>query len=81
MPKLSKILWTLIILCFVVTVITFAFGLVIVGAVIFSLIGVYRYYLARKRSRSFTPWQRGFSSGEIVDIRSETIHQVIRDVK
>ena len=79
MSKLYKILWSLAILFVIFTVITFTFGLILVGAVIVSLLGIYRYYLARRRSKSFRAGPEGFSSGEIIDIRAITIPQTIRD--
>lgn len=79
MPKLYKILWSLAILFIIVTAITFTFGLIVVGAVIASLFGTYRYYLTRKRSRNTKAWPRGFSSGEIIDIPTEIVHKTIKD--
>ena len=77
MPKLYKLLWSLAILFIIVTAITFTFGLILVGAVIASLFGTYRYYLTRKRSRNFKAWPRGFSSGEIIDMPSSSIVNLI----
>lgn len=79
MPKLYKILWSLAIFFVVVTVITFTFGLILIGAGIVSLFGIYRYYLARKRSRSFRESPKGYFSGEIIDIQAELMPQATND--
>ena len=79
MPKLYKILWSLAMLFIIITAITFTFGLILVGAAIAGLFGIYRYYLTKKRSRNFKTWPKGFSSVEIIDIRTETVQQTIKD--
>lgn len=79
MPKLYKILWALAILFIIVTAITFTLGLLLVGAVIASLFGIYSYYLTRKRVRNFKTWPKGFSSDKIIDIPTEMVHQTIKD--
>lgn len=78
MPKLYKILWSLVILFIIVTAITFTFGLILVGAAIASLFGIYRHYLSKKRPRNFKVWPKGFSSCEIIDMPTETVHQTIK---
>ncbi|ODA38905.1 hypothetical protein [Desulfosporosinus sp. BG] len=80
MPKqLYRVLWSLAIFFIIVTVITFTFGLILVGAAIVSLFGIYRYYLGRKRSRSFRESPKRYFSGEIIDIQAETIPQATND--
>ena len=71
MMKLSKILWTIAILFIVSTVITFAFGLLLVGGMAAGIIGIYRYYRWKKRLKNLQVWSRGFSSGEIIDIQKK----------
>ncbi len=80
MSKVYKILWSIAILFIVVTTIIFTFGLILVGAVVVSLFGIYRYYLMKKSSRNFKAWPKGFSSAEIIDIPTETVHPKIKDI-
>lgn len=88
MPKLYKILWSLMVLFIILTVITFTFGLILVGAAIVGLFGIYRYYLARTKSRNISTksrnistWPKKYSTCEIIDITSETIPNSTRNLK
>ncbi|SPF40667.1 conserved exported hypothetical protein [Candidatus Desulfosporosinus infrequens] len=74
MPKLYKILWSLAILFIIITIVTFTFGLILVGAVIASLYGIYHYYLMNKRSRIFSARSQRFPSGEIIDLPKKSLH-------
>jgi len=72
MSKLSKILWFLTLLFILATVLTFTFGLLLVGAMVVGLLGICRYCLIKKRSTSFTTWPKSSSSistTEIIDIK------------
>ena len=79
MSKFYKILWSLAVLFIIVTTITFTFGLILIGVAMASLLGIYRYYLTKKSSRNFKAWPKGFSSDEIIDIPTETVHPKIKD--
>lgn len=67
MPKFHKILWSLAILFFMVTILAVSFGLLLVGAAGLGMFGLYRYYLTKKRVREFS--KRSHGSGEIVDLK------------
>lgn len=71
--KLSKILWTLVIVFIIVTTVIFSFGILLVGAALASLYGIYRYYFGRKRSSNFKVRPQEFMFGEVVDIKAEVI--------
>ena len=67
MPKFYRILWSLVILCIMVTTVIFSLGIVLVGAMGASVFGIYRYYLTKKRSRECTI--RPYVSGEVIDLK------------
>jgi len=81
MPKLYKILWSFMILFIILTLITFTFGLILVSAAIVGVLGIYRYYLVRRRSRNISSWPKKYSTCEIIDIPSETIPNSTRHLK
>ena len=67
MSTFYRILWSLAILCILVTTVVFSMGIILVGAIGVSLIGVYRYYLAKKRIKVCTT--RPYVSGEVIDVK------------
>jgi len=72
MSKLYKILWLLVLLFIIATVLTFTFGLLLVGVIVAGLLGICRYCLLKKRSKQFTAWPKSNSSIstiEIIDIK------------
>ena len=77
--KLSKILWTLVIVFIIVTTVVFSFGILLVGAALASLYGIYRYYFRRKRSSNFQVRPQEF--GEVVDIKAEVIDIKVEEKK
>lgn len=77
MPKLYKILWSLAILFIVITMIVFSFGALFVGAITLSLYGIYRHYFPKKKFPKSQPRSEKYTFGEVIDIKSEVIHQTI----
>ena len=75
MSKFYRILWFLAVIFVIVTTITFTLGIVLVGATIAGLFGIYRYYLSKKRTKHLKVWPKGFSSCEVIDIQPEMIRQ------
>ncbi len=73
MPKLYKVLWTLAILFIAITTIIFSFGIVLVGAVMLSLFGIYRHYFPKKRSPKYHMKPKMYTFGEVIDVKSEVI--------
>ena len=74
MPRLYQILWSLVILFIIVTTVIFSFGILLVGAALASLYGLYRYYFGNKKVKNnfktkTTP--RGYTSGEVIDMPVE----------
>ncbi|AET68359.1 hypothetical protein Desor_2821 [Desulfosporosinus orientis DSM 765] len=76
--QLYKILWSLAILTILITTVIFSFGIIMIGAVTIGLYGIYRYYFPRKKraSNNFSRSQV-HPFGEVIDIKSEVIHQTI----
>lgn len=81
MPKLNKIILSLIALFIVITTIVFSFGILLVGAVTLSLYGVYRHYFPKKRFPKHNSRSQVYTFGEVVDVKSEVIHQTIEAKK
>lgn len=81
MPKLNKIILSLIALFIVITTIVFSFGILLVGAVTLSLYGVYRHYFPKKRFPKHNSKSQVYTFGEVVDVKSEVIHQTIEAKK
>lgn len=77
MLKLNKILWFLVILFIVIPVITFTFGIILVGGAMVGLFGIYNYYLGKKRINNLKVWPKGFSSGEVIEMPKEIINHSI----
>lgn len=81
-----KILWSLAILAVLVTTIIFSFGMIMIGAAAIGLYGIYRHYFPKKKqaannfSRNFSQ-TRIYPFGEVVDIKSEVVHQTIEAKK
>ncbi|HEY8911305.1 MAG TPA: hypothetical protein VIM51_13660 [Desulfosporosinus sp.] len=67
MSKFYRILWSLAILCILVTTVVFSMGIILVGAIGLSLYGVYRHYFTKKATSEYTI--RPYVSGEIIDIK------------
>lgn len=79
MQKLYKILWSLALLLIIVTTVIFSFGLILVAAAVVSLLGIYRYYFMKKRSREFKT--RPYTYVEVIDLQAEVIHETIQAKK
>ncbi|HZK83105.1 MAG TPA: hypothetical protein VFC58_00205 [Desulfosporosinus sp.] len=75
MQKLYSILWSLAILLIMVATVVFSIGFILVAAVVVSLFGIYRYYLMKRRSKEFK--NRPYTSGEVIDLQAEVIHETI----
>jgi hypothetical protein len=52
LPRLYRILWSLVILFLIVTTVIFSFGMLVVGAAVASLYGLYRYYFGKNKKGS-----------------------------
>lgn len=72
--KLSKILWSILILFIIATIIVFSVGVLLVGAAVVSLITAYYYYFGSKRSKKVKrqPSQE-YMFGEVIDIKAEVV--------
>ncbi len=68
MPKLNKILWSLVILFIVVSIIIFSLAILLVVVTFASLYGIYRYYFTKKRTKKFETRQKWYTSGGIIDL-------------
>lgn len=77
MSKFSRIIWSLAILLIVSTTIVFSFGVLIVGAVTLSLYGLYRHYFPKKKLPKYSTRSQMYTFGEVIDIRSEEVHETI----
>lgn len=77
MPKVTKIIWSLAILLIVITAIVFSFGVLFVGGVMLSLYGVYRHYFPKKKFPKHNSRSQMYTFGEVIDIKSEEVHQTI----
>ncbi|SDI32085.1 hypothetical protein [Desulfosporosinus hippei] len=77
MSKFSRIIWSLAILLIVSTTIVFSFGVLIVGAVTLSLYGLYRHYFPKKKFPKHSTRSQMYTFGEVIDIRSEEVHETI----
>ena len=73
MPKLTKILWSLAILLIVITTIIFSFGVILVGAVVVSIYGLYRHYFPNKRFAKYKTTPKQYNFGEVIDVKSEVV--------
>ena len=76
MQKLFKVLWSLALLLIIVTTVIFSFGFILVAAAVVSLLGIYRYYLLKRRSRKFKT--KPYTYGEIIDLQTEDINETIQ---
>lgn len=77
--KLSKALWSLAILFIIGTTIVFSFGIMLVGAALASLYGIYKYYFGKKRSSKFKQRPQEYMFGEVIDIKAEVMDQTLLD--
>ncbi|MDR3541568.1 MAG: hypothetical protein P4L69_11490 [Desulfosporosinus sp.] len=68
MPKLYKILLSLVMLFMIVSIIVFSFTIILGGVAITGLYGVYRYYFANRKTKTFKTQQKGYTSVEVIDI-------------
>lgn len=68
MEKLYKILRSLLILFFIVSIVVFSFGIIIVGVAVAGLFGIYRCYFAKKKTQKFKTKPKGYTSGEVIDL-------------
>jgi len=75
MQKLYQVLWSLVILLIVVATVIFSFGFILVAAVVVSLLGIYRHYFTKVRSRQFE--KKPYTAGEVIDLQAEEIHETI----
>ncbi|MCB8814494.1 hypothetical protein [Desulfosporosinus shakirovi] len=81
MPKLNRILWSLAILFIVITTVIFSFVIILVGAATLSLYGLYRHYFPKKKfPKHHNSRSQVYTFGEIIDVKSEVVHDTI-DVK
>jgi len=76
MQKLYQILWSLVILLIVVATVIFSFGFILVAAAVVSLLGIYRYYFIKRRSREFKT--KPYASVEIIDVQAQVIDETIQ---
>lgn len=77
--KISKILWSLVILFLTVTTVIFSFGIILIGAVAVGLFAIYSNYLRKKRSTRFKVTPQKYMFGEVIDIKAEVIDQPVLD--
>lgn len=76
MLKLNKILWSLATLLIIFTTVIFSFGLILVIAAAVSLLGIYSYFLRRRRARELKT--RPYTYGEVIDLQAEVIQETIQ---
>jgi len=76
MQKLYQVLWSLVILLIVVATVIFSFGFILVAAAVVSLLGVYRYFFMKKRSREVKT--KPYIHGEIIDVQAQVIDETIQ---
>lgn len=79
MHKIYQVLWSLVILLIVVATVIFSFGFILVVAAVVGLLGIYRYYFMKKRSREFKT--RPYSPVEIIDVQAQVIDETIQSRK
>ena len=70
MSKFQKVLWSLFVLLILVSITTFAVGILFAAVILGGLVWLYRYYRGRRRPRTPNRPNRYFS-GEIVDITAD----------
>lgn len=73
MSILYRILGLAAFLVILASTVTFAFGLLLVGAVVLSGVGLYRYYILKKslKNSKLRSKSKGYSAGEIIDMPVE----------
>ncbi|AHF08523.1 hypothetical protein [Desulfitobacterium metallireducens] len=73
MSLLYRILGFAAFLVILASTATFAFGLLVVGVVVLSGVGLYRYYRLKKNFKNgkIRSKSKGYSSGEIIDMPVE----------
>ncbi|MEA4902779.1 hypothetical protein [Desulfitobacterium sp.] len=73
MNKLYKILGFIVFLGVLAVMGTFAFSFLLIGVITAGIVGLYRYYIVKRRYKNGkigrTP--KGYSSGEIIDMPVE----------
>ncbi|HBV87921.1 hypothetical protein [Desulfosporosinus sp.] len=78
MPKLNKILWSIGILFIVSTTLVFSFGILLIGAGLLSVYGLYRHFFPKKkRPPIYHSRSQMFTFGEVIDLKSEVVHETI----
>ena len=76
MQKLYKILWSLAILLIIVTTVIFSFGFILVAVAVVSLLGIYRSYFMKSKSREFKT--KPYTNVEVIDVQAEVIQETIQ---
>lgn len=73
MSILYRILGLAAFLVILASTVTFAFGLLLVGVVVLSGVGLYRYYFLKKslKTSKLRSKSKGYSAGEIIDMPVE----------
>ena len=79
MQKLYKILWSLAIVLIIITTVIFSFGFILVAVAVVSLLGIYRSYFMKRKSRESKT--RPYTNGEVIDLKAEVIHETIQAEK
>ena len=77
MPRLNKVLWSMVILFIAISTIIFSFGIILVGVVMVSLYGVYRHYFPKKKANKYHAKSQVYTFGEVIDLKPEVIHRTI----
>lgn len=81
MPKLNRILWSILILGVTVATIMVSFGMILVGVSMLTVYGVYRHYFPKKKGRRYPATPNGYTFGEVIDLKPEVIHRTIEAKK
>lgn len=68
MSRIYKIIWTLAIISFVVSIIAFSFVIILIGLAIAGLLGIYHYYLLKRRAEEFVIKADVYKPKEVIDI-------------
>jgi len=79
MQTLYKILWSLALLVITVTILIFSFWLILGVIAVLSIVGIYRYFFMKKRSKKFNT--KPYNHMEIIDVKAEEVHETFQDRK
>lgn len=74
MQKLYKILWSLALLLITVTILIVSFWLILGVLAVLSIVGIYRYYFMKRKSRKFN--MNPYTHVEVIDLKAEEIHEM-----